>query len=204
MFTRPGIVERSDQGRCWSAIWSDSTAICVAKKMATHWHIWHQHSSYWVIERWTHSTFGKASPRRRGWESILPAEGRFVLPCQLVWGPHGAIGHQHFAASNAWGDPTKNYGFNQWFGWRDFFFLQFSLKLISPNQETRNVVNTTPLLMTLCLIGMTIVIILGLTGIVTDPIEAKRVEHNIKSVSWHRPRPAKTLNMVLSCPSRVV
>ena len=32
MFTRPGIVERSDQGRCWSAIWSDSTAICVAKK----------------------------------------------------------------------------------------------------------------------------------------------------------------------------
>jgi hypothetical protein len=51
---------------------------------------------------------------------------------------------------------------------------------------------------------MTIVIILGLTGIVTDPIEAKRVEHNIKSVSWHRPRPAKTLNMVLSCPSRVV
>ena len=87
---------------------------------------------------------------------------------------------------------------------KGLFFLQFSLKLISPNQETRNVVNTTPLLMTLCLIGMTIVIILGLTGIVTDPIEAKRVEHNIKSVSWHRPRPAKTLNMVLSCPSRVV
>ena len=32
------------------------------------------------------------------------------------------------------------------------FFLQFSLKLISPNQETRNVVNTTPLLMTLLLL----------------------------------------------------